>query len=100
MCICRPLRRSSQGHTGWHPILWAKTLVSVPFEAVIATLFTVIIYFMIGFQAAASKFSIFMATAILVNLTSEMIGFIMGVITGVSQPESAATSCTPHQQLM
>ncbi len=78
----------------------AKTLVSVPFEAAIATLFTVIIYFMIGFQAAASKFFIFMATAILVNVTSEMVGFIMGVITGVSQPESASAFCTARQQRM
>ena len=78
----------------------AKTLVSVPFEAVIATLFTLIIYFMIGFQAAASKFFIFMATAILVNLTSEMVGFIMGVITGVNQPESTPTLRTAQQQQM
>ncbi|CAL8464402.1 g3937 [Coccomyxa elongata] len=59
----------------------AKTLVSVPFETVIAIIFTVIIYHMIGFQAKADKYLIFMVTLILVNLISEMVGFIGGVVT-------------------
>ncbi|KAK9823066.1 hypothetical protein WJX81_006280 [Elliptochloris bilobata] len=59
----------------------AKTLVSVPFETGVAIIFSVIIYNMIGFQATAAKFFLFMATLILVNLTSDMVGFICGVIT-------------------
>lgn len=62
----------------------AKTLVSVPFETVIAIIFTVIIYHMIGFQAKADKYLIFMVTLILVNLISEMVGFIGGVVTKVN----------------
>ncbi|EIE18763.1 hypothetical protein COCSUDRAFT_45222 [Coccomyxa subellipsoidea C-169] len=59
----------------------AKTVVSVPFETVIAIIFTVIIYHMIGFQAKLDKYLIFMVTLILVNLISEMVGFIGGVVT-------------------
>ncbi len=61
----------------------ARQLVSVPFESAIALLFTVIVYFMIGFQTAAAKYFIFAATLLLVNLISEMVGFIMGVILKV-----------------
>ena len=64
----------------------AKTLVSVPFETVIAMIFSVIIYNMIGFQANAAKFFLFMVTLILVNLTSDMVGFICGVITKARAP--------------
>ncbi|KAK9905029.1 hypothetical protein WJX75_008206 [Coccomyxa subellipsoidea] len=59
----------------------AKTVVSVPFETVIAIIFTVIIYHMIGFQAKLDKYLIFMVTLILVNLISEMVGFIGGIVT-------------------
>jgi ABC-type multidrug transport system permease subunit len=61
----------------------AKTLVSVPFETVIAVIFTAIIYNMIGFQERLDKYLIFMVTLVLVNLVSEMVGFIGGVITKV-----------------
>lgn len=61
----------------------AKTVVSVPFETVIAIIFTVIIYHMIGFQAKLDKYLIFMVTLILVNLISEMVGFIGGIVTKV-----------------
>ena len=59
----------------------AKTLVSVPFETGVAIIFSVIVYNMIGFQASAAKFFLFMATLVLVNLTSDMVGFICGVLT-------------------
>ena len=68
----------------------AKTLVSVPFETVIAMIFSVIIYNMIGFQANAAKFFLFMVTLILVNLTSDMVGFICGVITKARAPAACA----------
>lgn len=68
----------------------AKTLVSVPFETVIAMIFSVIIYNMIGFQATAAKFFLFMVTLILVNLTSDMVGFICGVITKARAPAACA----------
>ena len=69
----------------------AKTAVSVPFESAIAVVFTVIIYNMIGFQAVASKYFIFMVTLVLVNLISEMVGFIGGVITKVRARTRPAT---------
>ena len=62
----------------------AKTLVGIPFETVIAVIFTVIIYYMIGFQAQPIKWFIFAVTLVLVNLISEMVGLILGVITEVS----------------
>ena len=62
----------------------AKTLVGIPFETVIAIIFTVIIYYMIGFQAQPIKWFVFAVTLVLVNLISEMVGFILGVITEVS----------------
>ena len=62
----------------------AKTLVGIPFETVIAVIFTVIIYYMIGFQSQPIKWFIFAVTLVLVNLISEMVGFILGVITEVS----------------
>ena len=68
----------------------ARQLVSVPFETAIALLFTVIVYFMIGFQTVATKYFIFAVTLVLVNLISEMVGFIMGVILKVRPP---ALSC-------
>ena len=61
----------------------ARQLVSIPFETAIALLFTVIVYFMIGFQTVAAKYFIFAVTLVLVNLISEMVGFIMGVILKV-----------------
>ena len=61
----------------------AKTAVSVPFESAVAVIFTVIIYNMIGFQAVAAKYLIFMAVLVLVNLISEMVGLIGGIVTKV-----------------
>ena len=77
----------------------ARQLVSVPFESAIALLFTVIVYFMIGFQTAAAKYFIFAATLLLVNLISEMVGFIMGVILKVylgfhQHPENSPCAST------
>ena len=79
----------------------ARQLVSVPFESAIALLFTVIVYFMIGFQTVAAKYFIFAATLLLVNLISEMVGFIMGVILKVctlaspsrALPRNSSTRC-------
>ena len=64
----------------------ARTAVSVPFESAIAIIFTVIIYNMIGFQAVASKYFVFMVVLVLVNLISEMVGFIGGIVTKVRTP--------------
>ena len=73
----------------------ARQLVAVPFESAIALLFTVIVYFMIGFQTVAAKYFIFAATLLLVNLISEMVGFIMGVILKVRTTLFASTSTAP-----
>ena len=70
----------------------AKTLVSVPFETLVAMIFSVIIYNMIGFQATAAKFFLFMVTLVLVNLTSDMVGFICGVVTKAR----ASRACAPQ----
>jgi len=68
----------------------ARQLVSIPFETAVTMLFTVIIYYMIGFQAAAAKYFIFTAVLLLVNLISDMVGFINGVILKVrTQPISS-----------
>ena len=69
----------------------ARQLVSIPFETAVTMLFTVIIYYMIGFQAAAAKYFIFTVVLLLVNLISEMVGFINGVILKVS---TQSISCT------
>jgi len=74
-------RRGARGPGGLISYFSAKTLVSVPFETGVAIIFSVIIYNMIGFQASAAKFFLFMATLVLVNLTSDMVGFICGVLT-------------------
>lgn len=86
----------------------ARQLVSVPFESAIALLFTVIVYFMIGFQTAAAKYFIFAATLLLVNLISEMVGFIMGVILKarlcfrqhLEHSPGTSTSLSCHQQTL
>ena len=72
----------------------AKTLVGIPFESVIAVIFTVIIYYMIGFQSQPIKWFIFAVTLVLVNLISEMVGFILGVITEVR----TSVACSQHLQ--
>lgn len=64
----------------------AKTLVAVPFESAVAVVFSVIVYNMIGFQAVAVKFFTFLVTLVLVNLTSDMVGFVCGVITKARRP--------------
>lgn len=81
--LCQVTKEVKSGQYRLTSYFLAKTLVSVPFETVIAIIFTVIIYFMIGFQAKLYKFLIFMITLVLVNLISEMVGFIGGVVTKV-----------------
>ena len=58
--------------------------------------------FPLPLQAVASKYFVFMVTLVLVNLISEMVGFIGGIVTKASEisPSPPFLLCTPHAWLL
>eukprot|EP00884_Botryococcus_braunii_P006931 jgi/Botrbrau1/16239/Bobra.0066s0024.1 len=54
----------------------AKSITSLPFQLLFTTVFTFIVYFMVGYQVVAAKFWIFFITLLFLNLISETIGMM------------------------
>eukprot|EP00884_Botryococcus_braunii_P006929 jgi/Botrbrau1/16237/Bobra.0066s0023.1 len=59
----------------------AKSITSLPFQLLFTTVFTLIVYFMVGFQVVAAKFWIFFITLFLLNLISETIGILCASVS-------------------
>lgn len=70
----------------------AKSMTTGPVEIVQIIYFSVIIYFMTGYQAAGGKFVIFMITMILFALTSETVGHLCAICT-----KSSHNGAPPHR---
>lgn len=71
-------------HTGgWYTIsayFAARTLITIPIEAVLSFVFSVIAYFMVGLQSSGSKFFTFYAAVALFQLISETLGLFSAVL--------------------
>jgi ABC-2 type transporter len=59
----------------------AKTLTTAPVEFVQTLFFSVIVYFMTGYQAKASKFFIYLSVMVMFVLTSETVGHLCAITT-------------------
>ena len=62
--------------------------------------FSVIVYFMSGFQASAGKFFIFFLVLALFALTSETIGHLCAIVTKTSHNGAASFSFFPPLLLL
>jgi ABC-type lipoprotein export system ATPase subunit len=58
----------------------AKSLTQLPLQLVFVMCFSVLVYFMIGFQAVASKFFVFYGTLVLVALTADTVGQLCAAV--------------------
>lgn len=71
-------------HTGgWYTIsayFAARTLITIPIEAVLSFAFSVISYFMVGLQSSGSKFFTFYAAVAIFQLISETLGLFSAVL--------------------
>ncbi|GMH37379.1 hypothetical protein BSKO_05252 [Bryopsis sp. KO-2023] len=67
------------------PYFVAKTLTTWPMEIFFCLLFSVVTYFMIGFQAGLGKFFTYFGVIVLFQLISES----MGLLAAVSTPKAA-----------
>ena len=73
-------RELSNGMYRFSSFYIAKGLTSLPFQLFFATIFTVGVYFSVGYQATALKFFAFFLIVILLMLISETMGTAAGAI--------------------
>ena len=59
----------------------AKSITTAPVEVLQILFFAIVVYFMTGYQATASKFFIYYVTLALFALTSETIGHLCAIVT-------------------
>ena len=59
----------------------AKSVATAPIEIFQICFFAVIVYFMVGYQATAAKFFVYLITLVLFALTSETVGHLCAICT-------------------
>lgn len=67
----------------YHPLalLISRTLVSLLMEGFLCLLFSIVVYFLVGYQSKADKFFIFFAIVFLFQMISESLGLMIGIFS-------------------
>ena len=84
-------REYDDGVYGVIPYFFGKTFAELPFQVLFPTIFSCIVYFSTVLRAGADHYFIFLVTCMLVSLTTQSLGLLLGAAAPTPQLRPART---------